>query len=167
MKIKEFLDRFQVQTVTGLAPQILGEGTGPEKEVLGRLGQDRAAAGLSPEVPMPGRGGPRDTERGPVSGSWTGRGLLAQNLGSKQLQAAFQVSLPIPNGQGHPQLPSENFLLSLPGPPLSVVVFHSGLPAGGGSGPSVSSAQPSDVPRSAHSPLPGRQEEGVRLHPHA
>lgn len=46
MKIKEFLDRSQVQTVTGLAPQILGEGTGPEKEVLGRLGQDRAAAGL-------------------------------------------------------------------------------------------------------------------------
>lgn len=123
MKIKEFLDRSQVQIVTGLALQILGEETGPEKEVLGRLGQGRAAAGLVQRSDAWQRG-PRDTERDPVSGSWTGRGLLAQNLGSKQFWAAFQVSLPIPKGQGHPQLPSENFLLSLLGPPLSVVVFH-------------------------------------------
>lgn len=46
-------------------------------------------------------------EGGVVSVFWTGRGLLARNLGSKQLWEAFQVSLPIPNSKG-----THNFLLS-------------------------------------------------------
>lgn len=102
MKIKEFLDRSQVQIVTGLAPQILREENRARKRSSGETGTGSCSCRVSPEVRCLAEGAQGYRKRpGQWVVDWEGPSS-PQNLGSKQSRATFQVSLPIPKGQGHP-----------------------------------------------------------------